>query len=276
MDSRTLQVKQHQDTVYLQFPSFNDTELVNHGFSTKHGGYSKGCYSSMNLSFTRGDDPSIVDKNFRRFTDAIGADYMGLVLSDQVHKAHIRRICQNDMGKGVYRTSDVKNTDGMITNVPGITLVTFYADCVPLFFLDPVNKAIGLSHAGWRGTVAGIGPKTVLAMKEAYGTKAEDILVGIGPSIGPCCYEVSEDVIIEFEKKTNHGIIAKIAHKTDSMHYMLDLWAANRYLLMDAGVVSSNITVTDLCTKCHSEDFYSHRMMGANRGSLAGMMMLRS
>ncbi len=275
MNSNNLLIQQHNDVQYIQFPHLENTGLVHHGFSTKHGGVSTHQYSSMNLSFTKGDNSMSVKENFVRFSEAIGVDCDSLVFSDQIHETEIRRVGRADRGKGIHRSSDIISVDGLMTNEPGVTLTTFYADCVPLFFLDPVNKAIGLTHAGWRGTVKGIGPKVVKAMTEAFGTNPNGLLVGIAPSIGPCCYEVTGDVIMEFEKKTNRVILDKIVQRVDETHYMLDLWEANKRLLLEAGIKEENIVVTDLCTKCNPEDFYSHRVMGTDRGSLAAMMALK-
>lgn len=275
MNSKVLKINDCGNVPSLTFPHIDTTALVNHGFSTKHGGISNGCYSSMNLSKTRGDLLFCVEENFNRFSNAIGVASESLVFSDQIHDTVIRRVGQSDKGKGFNRTSDIVGVDGLMTNEVGVTLTTFYADCVPLFFLDPRQKAIALSHAGWRGTVKGIGPKTVEALEQAYDTYAGDLLVGIGPSIGGCCYEVSQDVIKEFEKRVNRDIIDKIVTPKANGHYMLDLWEANRLLLIEAGIKASNILVTDLCTQCHSDDFFSHRVMGKERGSLAAMMALR-
>jgi len=273
--SKQLNIHFKEKVVYTSFPHIEATDLVNHGFSTRHGGVSQGFYTAMNLSFTRGDDPDKVRENFTRFANAIGADPNQLVFSDQIHKTVVKQVTIEEAGNGFARPNDFKGIDGLITNEPHLTLTTFYADCVPLFFLDPVHKAIGLSHAGWRGTVGRIGPKTVEAMKTAFTTNPSDLLVGIGPSIGACCYEVTKDVIMEFEKNTKHGIMAKIVQQKDANHWMLDLWEANRQFLIAVGVRPENIVVTDLCTKCFSEDFYSHRVMGTERGSLAAMMALR-
>lgn len=275
MTSKTLEIHHKGQVIYAGFPHIEATELVKHGFSTKHGGISTGYYSSMNLSKTNGDNRFSVEENFHRFTEALGVESHSLVFSDQIHETVIRRVTAIDCGKGFDRTSDIIGVDALMTNEVGLSLTTFYADCVPLFFLDPVTKSIALAHAGWRGTVKGIGPKTIEAMAQAFASQPQDILVGIGPSIGRCCYEVSQDVINEFEKNVNHVIIDKIVTSVGEGHYMLDLWEANRLLLMEAGVRASNIVVTDLCTKCHSDDFYSHRVMGTKRGSLAAVMALR-
>lgn len=275
MKSNHLMIHKNKEVVYITFPHIEATELVDHGFSTKYGGMSTGVFGTMNLSRTRGDLPFVVEENFNRFSLAIGVTSESLVFSDQIHKTVIRKVTKEDMGKGFNRTSDIIGVDGLMTDEPGVTLTTFYADCVPLYFLDPVKGVIALSHAGWRGTVDGIGPKTVEALETAYDCNPTDILVGIGPSIGACCYEVGEDVIKVFENNMNRVIIDKIVTKKQDKHSMLDLWKANKELLIEAGIKASNIVVTDLCTKCHSDDFYSHRVMGDNRGSLAAMIALR-
>lgn len=275
MKSNKLLIQEKNHVTYLQFPHIEGTGLVHHGFSTKHGGVSKDQYASMNLSFFKGDNPLCVKENFLRFSEAIGVEGDSLVMSDQIHETEIRLVGIEDRGKGFNRSSDILGVDGLMTQTPGVTLTTFYADCVPLFFLDPVHKAIGLCHGGWRGTVKGIGPKMVREMGLAFASKAEDLLVGIGPSIGPCCYEVTGDVIMEFEKRTNHVIIDKIVQRVDETHAMLDLWLANKLLLLEVGIKEEHLMVTDLCTKCHQDDFYSHRVMGVNRGSLAAMMAIK-
>ena len=147
---------------FLSFPLLEETGIVTQGFSTRLGGVSEGDYSSMNVSFTRGDREEAVRENYRRLGEAIGFDCESLVCSDQTHTTNVRVMTEADRGKGFVRPKDYRDVDGMITNVPGLTLATFYADCVPLYFVDPVKRAIGLSHSGWRGTVGKIGKKTVV------------------------------------------------------------------------------------------------------------------
>ncbi len=168
---------------YLSFPMLEKTGMVIQGFSTKLGGVSQGKFATLNFTFTRGDNPDHVMENYRRMAAVLGVDEKRMVLSYQTHTTNIRLVTEEDAGKGIVKERDYKDIDGLITNVPGITLVTFFADCVPLYFLDPVHKAIGLSHSGWRGTVSRMGAVTIDKMKDAYGTRAEDLLVCIGPSI---------------------------------------------------------------------------------------------
>ena len=159
----------------------------------------------MNFSKTRGDNEDDVTENYRRMAAVLDVDMEKMVLSYQTHTTNIRPVTLEDAGKGVIRERDYQDIDGLITNVPGITLVTFYADCVPLYFLDPVHKAVGLSHSGWRGTVKRMGQKTVEAMQAEYGTRPEDVIACIGPSICASCFEVGEEVAEEFRKGVYRG-----------------------------------------------------------------------
>ena len=182
-------------TPFLEYLLLKETGIVCHGFSTRLGGVSTGYYESLNLSFDRGDDPEHVRENFRRIGDAIGVSCEDMVMAKQTHTTNVRLVTEEDRGKGVVRERDYTDVDGLITNIPGICLVTSYADCVPLYFVDPVHHAIGLSHSGWRGTVGKIGKHTVEMMKEAFGSRPEDLLAAVGPSVCMDCYEVSEDEI---------------------------------------------------------------------------------
>ena len=248
-----------QDTVeYLSFPLFEKEPGISHLFSTRLGGVSEGIFSSMNLSYTRGDEKAAVDENFRRIADVLGLTQGHFVLSDQTHTTNVRIVTKEDWGKGVTRPKDYTDIDGLITNEPDIILGTFYADCVPLYFYDPVKKVIALSHSGWRGTVLGMGRVTIGKMKEAFGCNPQDILAAIGPSICKDCYEVSEDVAEEFAKafpgKENDLLLAK-----DNQKYQLDLWKANELLLIDAGIKREHLQITDICTCCNPQYLFSHR-----------------
>lgn len=261
---------------YLTFPSFDETGAVRHLFSTRHGGVSSGFLSSMNLSFGRGDDPQNVRENYRRICAAAGIYPGNLVFTQQTHTANIVYVNQLDRGKGLFTPVEMRDVDGLITDQPEVALVSFHADCVPLFFLDPVRKVIGLAHAGWRGTAAGIGGKMVKRMMEDFGCKGRDILVGIGPSIGPCCFEVGPEVAEEFRSafpETFHREII-LPGKREGKN-QVDLWAANRIGIALAGVPLRNITLPGVCTCCHPEDFFSHRKVGNERGSMVGILELK-
>ena len=195
-----MNVRKNKGVTYLTWPEFEKIPGFVHGFSTRLGGVSEGIYSSMNLSFTRGDKEEAVRENYNRISAALGFSPEDIVTSDQTHTANVRVITAEDRGNGITKPRPYTDVDGMITNVPGLVLATFYADCVPLYFADPVHKAVGLSHSGWRGTAAGIGAVTVKELQKHYGTRPEDIYAAVGPSVWPDCYEVSEDVIVEFQK----------------------------------------------------------------------------
>ena len=192
-DKQLMNVNQKSGVTWLTYPAFEKIPGIVHGFSTRLGGVSQGIYESMNLSFTRGDNEDAVRENYRRLSDAMGFSMEDIVTSDQTHTTNVRVVTEEDRGNGITKPRPYTDVDGMITNVPGLVLATFYADCVPLFFVDPVHKAIGLSHSGWRGTVGKIGKVTVEKMAEEFQTDPSELYAAIGPSICQDCYEVSED-----------------------------------------------------------------------------------
>lgn len=258
---------------YLTFPSLERFDFVRHAFSTRLGGVSRDEFFSMNLSFHRGDPQENVLENYRRICDAAGLPYDGLVASAQDHHTVIRRVGEKEKGIGVFRPRDMESVDGLVTDEPGVVLVTYYADCVPLYFLDPVKRVIGLAHGGWRGTVGEIGREMVRKMEREFDCRPEDILGAIGPSIGPCCYEVDKPVAKEF-LALSHLEPERFVMSRGEGKYMLDLWEANRQILVSAGIRPENIAVTDLCTRCNHDLLISHRATGGKRGGMAAMMCL--
>lgn len=273
LKSNNLCVKVKEDLVYISFPKFNTAKGVTALFTTRMGGVSKGQYSSMNMSTTNGDDLNSVKKNYEIICNAVNINPKNLVLSKQTHTDNIRTVTEEDCGKGIFSERDYDDVDGLITNVKGIALVTQFADCTPLLFYDPVNKVIANVHSGWRGTVKQIGAKAVERMVNEFGCQKENIIAAIGPCIGKCCYEVDDPVYDEF-KKIPVLKINRILTKKDDGKYMLDLWEANRQILINAGINPENIDVTDLCTHCHSQYFHSHRATGGKRGNLAAIICL--
>ena len=261
---------------YLSFKALEDTGMVINGFSTRLGGASKGRFATMNFSYSRKDDPADVLENFTRMADALGVERDRMVVSYQTHTTNVRRVPREDEGKGVIRERDYRNVDGLITDVPGITLVTFYADCVPLYLVDPVHHAIGLSHSGWRGTVRRMGQVTMDAMKEAFGTRPEDVTACIGPSICRDCFEVGEEVAEAFadafDPKYRDALYRANAKPGK---YQLDLWKANEIIFQEAGVPKEQIHTTNICTMCNSDYLFSHRRVGEERGNLAAFLSIR-
>lgn len=281
---------------YLTFPILEKTGIVEHLFTTRLGGVSQGVYASMNISFDRGDDEEAVLENYKRVACVMGCDVEQMVVAKQTHTTNIRKVTLEDVGKGVLRERDYDNIDGLITNEPSIALVTMFADCVPLYFVDVKNDAIGLAHSGWRGTVGEMGLHMVREMERVFGTRPEDLYAAIGPSICQACYEVSEDVkdafndFVENEEckkyvdeikesgcyatqKTNDCMLIQKGKSPGK--YQLDLWLMNAVILRKAGIPLQQIQITDLCT-CHNADYlFSHRASHGKRGNLGAFLMLR-
>lgn len=270
-ESNTLSLHTKGDVVYYGFPLIDTYPFFKTGFSTRLGGVSEGIYASMNLSYTRGDQKDKVDENFRRICDAMGVSADRVVISAQEHHTRLQRVTEEDIGKGKTFTG-FTDVDGLLTNDPDVVLCTQYADCVPLLFADPKKKAVAASHAGWRGTVAEIGRLTVERMEREFGSDPKDILVAIAPSIGKCCFEVDTPVLEAFQQMAVFDQNCYVDQGNGK--YRIDLWEVNRRVLISADVKAENITVTDLCTKCHSDVFWSHRVTGGDRGSLAAFISI--
>ena len=271
-NTKTLFSRQVGEVLYYSFPSFDQIPFVRHGFSTRLGGVSEGTFASMNLSFTRGDDPAAVRENFDRFCAAIRVSAEDVVISAQTHTANVKIVTAEDRGQGITREKEYTDVDGLITNDLNVVLCTQYADCVPLFFVDPVKRVVATSHAGWRGTAAGIGAVTVEKMVETFDCDPADILASIGPSIGYCCFEVDAPVYDAF---CQVPVFDEGCYSDDGNDkYHINLQEVNRRWMLKAGLLPQNITVTDLCTKCHPDIFWSHRITGDARGSLAAFIAL--
>lgn len=271
-DTGSIQQRQKGDLEYLMFPKLEETGVVEHLFTTRTGGVSSGIYSTMNLSFSRGDDPECVRENYRRIGEVLGVDPEHMAASKQTHTTNIHLITPEDLGNGIVRPSAYDDIDGLATDRPGIALVTFFADCVPLYFVDPVHRAIGLAHSGWRGTVERMGAGMVQFMQEQFHSRPEDLVAAIGPSICVDCYEVSEEVAEQFRVDFPEEVLqqGKAPGK-----YQLDLWKANQSILLKAGIRPEHIAVTDVCT-CHNPRYlFSHRASHGQRGNLAAFLMLK-
>ncbi len=255
------------------FPLLESSGMVTHGFTTRLGGVSEGIFSSLNLSFTRGDQKEAVEENYRRLANTLGVSAESFTASDQTHTTNVIRVDRKDAGNGIWRPQDYKDVDGMVTNDSAVTLVTFYADCVPLYFADPVHRAIGLSHSGWRGTVGRMGSVTLEKMRREFGTKPEDVLCAIGPSICKNCYEVSADVAEEFQREFA-GREQEILFEKGDGKYLLDLWKANEIVLTQAGVLKQHLATAGVCTCCNPKLLFSHRASRGKRGNLAAVLGL--
>ncbi len=261
------------DVPFLTYNRLSELPFIRHAFSTRLGGVSQGEFTSMNLSFGRGDSDENVTENYKRFCLAAGFDYESLTASAQVHETVVRKVTAENRGVGIYKPRDMHSVDALVTNDPQVTLVTYYADCTPVFFVDPKNRAIGLAHAGWRGTVGEISRKVVEKMTEEFSTNPNDLVCAIGPVISKCCYEVSADCAGEFATlfgKDSPVII--LTEKEDK--FMIDLALANKLILMNAGVKEDNIVFSDLCTQCNSDLLWSHRATAGKRGTMSAFMSI--
>ncbi|WP_066634840.1 peptidoglycan editing factor PgeF [Desulfolucanica intricata] len=262
-----------EDFQYYTFTPFKEVPGVIHAFTTRRGGVSKGNFSSLNMALHVGDEPESVLDNRVRACRKIGINARDLVAGQQVHKDRVEVIRAEHKGRGADKYDlSLPETDALITNETSVPLSSYYADCVPLFLLDPVQRVIGLAHAGWRGTVLRIGEKTVQKMNRFFGTDPADCLAAIAPSIGPCCYEVDYRVITELKKGFSYW--QDLVRETSSGKYRLDLWETNYRTLTDAGLKPENIITTKVCTCCHNDVFFSYRAGKGNTGRMASLIML--
>ncbi len=273
LKSKTLKINQKGDLIYITFPNM-EGENITAAFTTRMGGVSTGKFASMNMGFYSGDDKNTVLENYKILFGALKLDYKKAVLSHQTHTDNIKIVIENDIGKGIVKERDFSDIDGLITNIKGVTLVTQYADCVPLLFYDPQKQVVATSHAGWKGTVLEIGLKTVNKMTEAFGCNPENIKAAVGPSIGKCCYEVDDPVANKI-KAIPYLDLNKLLLDKGSGKYMLDLRETNKQILIKAGIKKENICVSDICTCCNSHFLHSHRATLGNRGNLAAIITLK-
>lgn len=262
-----------KETPYLTYNVLNEIPFIRHAFSTRLGGVSKGVCESMNLAFGRGDDRETVLENYRLLCDSACFEYESLCGSVQIHETEVRKVTKEDRGHGILRDRQWQSADALITNDKDVTLVTYYADCTPIFFVDTKTHAIGLAHAGWRGTVGRIAVNTVNEMAENFGTDPKDLICTIGPVIGKCCYEIDDICAAQF-KALNEIDTSLILSEKGGGKYMADLALTNKLLLINAGVKEENITISDLCTRCNSDLLWSHRATNGNRGTMAAFMQI--
>ena len=245
---------------------------IAHGFSTRYGGVSQGIFSSLNLGHTRGDDPEAVRENYRRFCAATGTDVEKLVFTKQVHRDDIHIATSADAGKGLYRPRNWE-VDGLVTDVPGLPLVIFSADCLPVLLYDPVRRVIGACHCGWRGTALGLARKTADTLCQVYGSRPSDLRAAIGPGISRCCFETDRDVPVAMIHALGDDALPSI-DELGNGRYKVDCKEINRTWLIRAGLNPENIEISDQCTCCHPEKYWSHRRVGQERGSLAAIIQL--
>ena len=259
---------------YIKFSNLEKYgEYIEHCFTTRKGGVSRGEFSSLNLGLKKRDSRENVLENFRRICSVLNIELSNIVLSDQVHGTNIRVVTEKDRGKGIFIESDIVSCDGLITNTKNVALITFYADCVPVFLFDPEVKVIGLAHSGWKGTLHQISAKAVNVMVERFNCKPENIVSAIGPSIGVCCFEVGNEVKDQFINKISWS--KNFCIKKDEEKSYIDLQGIVKQTLINSGLKNENIFISNICTKCNKDMFFSHRGDMGKTGSLAAIMQLK-
>lgn len=255
------------------FENFLNYPEICHFISTRMGGFSLPPYDSLNLGFHVGDSYQNVLKNRKILASTLGFTVSSFVTSEQVHLNNVAVVTEKERGLGsTEHESAIKGIDGMVTKTPEICLMVLQADCVPVLFYDPEQKVIGIAHAGWGGTITKVAENTISVMAKEYNSVSEDVIVGIGPSIGPCCYEVKLDVVEKVQKNlgNNEEIITVRSNK-----YYLDLWKANKIQLLNSGVAEENINIAGVCTRCNNHIFFSARASKNNTGRFGAGIMIR-
>ncbi len=260
-------LKTHGDLKYFTIDEFHETGLIKHCFTTRCGGVSKNEFASMNLRMHCDDKKENILKNYEIICDEIGVNFKNLVFSNQVHCDTILSVCSEDMGNGITKPQKWDGVDGLITNQPGVPIIIFAADCVPVFFLDPKKKVIALVHSGWKGTVLKISAKCIEKMVTEYSCDPADIMVAIGPSIGVCHFEVGDEVADVFRDTFGDSVL----EKHEKWH--VNMQKAIEIQVKDMGV--ENIIKADICTYCNSDLLFSHRKTAGKRGVMAGIMELK-
>lgn len=240
---------------------------VRHGFTTRRSGVGSPPYDALNMGLHVGDDEAVVVENRRRALAALGFTLEDWVSGEQVHGARVVPVTAADRGRGaVNHAQAVEGADGLITDSPGVLLAGYFADCVPLLVVDPKGLRVGIGHAGWRGTVDNIAGTLIQSLVDAYGSDPTEVVVWIGPAIGPCCFQVGPEVAERFQQ-TGLG-----AYVRRGEGLSIDLPAVNKHLLVAAGVPIDHIEVSQVCTACHTDRFFSHRALGPKTGRMAALI----
>ena len=242
---------------------------VPHCFTTRFGGVSKGSQSSLNIAFGRGDTMENVEKNLHILASALDFDPSKFVLTRQTHSDIVRVVTEADCNGLCHR--DYPECDALVTNTPGVALLVFTADCTPILLHDPVTGAVGAAHAGWRGTYQAIGVKTLQAMVDNFGCDPKNIRAAIGPNIGACCFETDADVPEAMLSAFGEAIAPYIEKRGEKYH--LDLKAINGFILRRAGV--QHIDISENCTMCEHDRFWSHRYTKGERGSQGAIIVCK-
>ncbi len=264
-----------QNLWYGKFSIFPKDKVI-HAISTRFGGTSDVPFNGLNLALHVGDNPQKVIANRQLFCSGLGLDSNKMTTCQQIHGNTVACVSADYIGSGAHSLDDtISDTDALITDIPQVPLTLFFADCTPIMIYDTKHHAIGIAHGGWRGTVSSIAFDTVKAMSQAFATRAVDCVASIGPSIGPCCYEIGDEVAAKFQD-VFRDMKDAILHKNSATgKYHLNLWLANSLMLQKAGVPEKNIDMANTCTCCNSDIFFSYRADKGKTGRIAALIALK-
>lgn len=245
------------------------------GISSRRNGHSDAPFASLNCGLHVGDDAQRVVLNRQALAKAVGVPLEQWTFGEQVHGCRVQRVAKDDAGRGILTRDDAfQGADAFVTDEPGLVLGGLFADCVPLYFFDPVRRAVGLAHAGWRGTVLKVAEKTIMAMQEQLGSRPEELWAAIGPSIGRCCYEVDESVATMVRTELN-GLADTGLEAHGTGKFRLDLQELNRQIMIKAGILPFHIEISTRCTGCRPDLFFSHRREQGRTGRMAAWIGLK-
>lgn len=268
-----MHLKDKDGVQWLQFNNLSSQEHLIHGFTTRNGGVSHPPFSSLNMGKSTSDDQDKVEENYNRILSALDVSMRKRFMTRQVHSDIVVYIDEKRVAEGNDKDNFIDAVDGLITDQTEPVLLTYYADCVPLFFYDPVNHVGGVVHSGWKGTSKQIGKRAVKRMSEVFGSRPEDILAGIGPSAGLCCYEVDDAVLDQFSwmKDTIH----EYTKPSESGRYFIDLKGINKAILQSSGLRNESIEISDNCTMCQNDLLFSYRVEKPKQGRMAAIFALK-
>ncbi|MCR3921803.1 MAG: peptidoglycan editing factor PgeF [Firmicutes bacterium] len=263
------EIREVETVRYLVFANLQAEDIV-HGYTLRTGGVSQSPFDSLNMGLHVGDQQEAVQNNRQRVAHALGYQPAAVVAGQQVHGTAIVHVTSPLCGLGHDNMADaVADTDGLLCTEPGIVLMAHAADCTLLFFYDPVIRCIGLAHAGWRGAVAGMGPLMVEALTK-LGSRRENIRVALAPTIGPCCYQVGENVITQVPLH-----LQPLVMRREGEAIFFDLAQFQRLQLLEMGISNENLSKSTYCTACNPDLFYSYRAAGGQTGRMAGVISMK-
>jgi len=265
-------IRKQQDVEWLQFSNLSECADLIHGFTTRNGGVSHPPFSSLNMGRFTEDRSSDVQENYMRILSALEIETRPRYMTKQVHSDLVHHVdvveCTESM------ETFISSQDGLVTKRSDVALITYYADCVPIFLYDPVNHVGGVIHSGWKGTSKQIGKRAVERLSELFGSDPKNIIAGIGPCASGCCYEIDSSVVNAFSWMGNE--IHNFLKPTTPEHYLIDLKGINQYILEDAGVKITNIEVSEYCTMCNNDLLFSYRIEKPQTGRMAAIFALKA